>query len=96
MSYVTTNQKSETDADGLFIWNSFLKGTVRDPLTRNASGSLMHDNNQYRNNGAAISNVAKRKEVKRLKVGLETVYQINKISLSSCSTILMFPWKIEC
>jgi len=35
MSYVTTNQKSETGADGLFIWNSFPKGTVRDPWSSN-------------------------------------------------------------
>jgi hypothetical protein len=59
----------------IFIWSSFLKGTVRDLLTKNASERLMH-NNQHRINGAAISNVAKRKEVKRLKAGSETVYRV--------------------
>jgi hypothetical protein len=75
MSYCTANQKSEPDADGLFIWSSFLKGTVRDLLTKNASERLMH-NNQHRINGVAISNIAKRKEVKRLKAGSETVYPV--------------------
>ena len=83
----TAGQRNENDAGGLFIWNSVVKGRVRELIQEVAKGTRKR-NNQHVLNGVAISPSAKKNEAKRRKTGTDAFFRVQPTPSNVAATLI--------